>query len=65
MEEKIPLAVELMATHDRKCVTVMVRGNDPIPMSSLIPALETFSEQLRAKFTKSVIDVQTPKIIVP
>lgn len=64
-QEQIPLIVELMATHDRTCVTIMVRGNEKIPMSALIPALENFADQLRKKFTKSAIDVQKPKIIVP
>lgn len=64
-QEQMPVAVELVSTQDRTCVMIVVRASEKIPVAVLMQTLEAFSGELRKKFTKSAIDVQTPKIIIP
>jgi len=64
--DKIPIAVELTATHDRSCVIIVFRSNEKIRMDQLVPALETFTAQLKEKFAASKIErVPKPQIIMP
>jgi hypothetical protein len=60
-----PLVVDLHATKDRACVQIVFRSDRQIPMSLLIPALETYAANLRKQFQRSPIEVPDKKIVAP
>jgi hypothetical protein len=64
-DTKVAVAVELTATVDRRCVMVVLRSDERIPIDVVAQALEGYSAEIKSKLTKSQIEVQTPKIITP
>ena len=61
-----PIAIELLPSHDRSCIVVILRSNEPIKMSTVTQTLSQFAMTLSEKLeaSKSKIQGLPPKKIV-